>query len=99
MHDKLTDGSCGWPVGKKDNILRTDDILAKRELKKMLRNEKLTNRRNFYNDLMKNPSTDKFYQLIGRNKGGNRQHSGCLRVNGYSSSEEIKGSNSIRQLP
>ena len=35
-------------------ILRTDNILAKRELRKMLRNKKLTDRRNFYNDLMKN---------------------------------------------
>ena len=66
--------------GKNDNILRTDNIFAKRELRKMLRNKKLTDRRNFYNDLMKNPSTDKFYQLVRQNKGGNRQNSGCLRV-------------------
>ena len=61
--------------GKNDNILRTDNILAKRELRKMLRNEKLADPRNSYNDLMKNPSTDKFYQLLRQNKGGNCQHS------------------------
>ena len=66
--------------GKCDNILRKDNILAKRELRKQLRNEKLTARKNFYNDLMKNPSTDKFYQLIRRNKGDKHQYSGCFRV-------------------
>ena len=66
--------------GKTDNILRKDNIMAKRELRKQLRNEKLTDRKNFYNDLMKNPSTDKFYQLIRRNKGDRRQYTGCLRV-------------------
>ena len=35
-----------------DNILRTDNILAKRELRKPLRNDILTHRKNFYNDLM-----------------------------------------------
>ena len=29
---------------------------------------------------MKNPSTDKFYQLIRRNNGDKRQYSDCLRV-------------------
>ena len=41
----------------------------------MLRNEKLADRRNFYIGLMKNPSTDKFYQLLRQNKGDNRKHS------------------------
>ena len=66
--------------GKSDNILRKDNIMAKRELRKQLRNEKLSDRKSFYNDLKKNPSTDKFYQLIRRNKGDRHQYTGCLRV-------------------
>ncbi|MEW8544540.1 MAG: hypothetical protein AB2693_13510, partial [Candidatus Thiodiazotropha sp.] len=66
--------------GKSDNILRKDNIMAKRELRKQLRSEKLEDRKNFYNDLMKNPSTDKFYQLIRRNKGDKVQYTGCIRV-------------------
>ena len=53
--------------------------MDKRELRKQLGNEKFADHKNFYNDLMKNPSTDKFYQLIRRNKGNKRQHTECLR--------------------
>lgn len=55
--------------GKLDNLLRKDNIMAKRELRKQLRTEKFNHRKTFYAELMHNPTTDKFYQLIRRNNG------------------------------
>ena len=63
--------------GKSDNILCRDNIMAKREQRKQLRHEKFNDRKNFYSELMSNPSTDKFYQLIRKNNG-NRGHSPYL---------------------
>ena len=68
--------------GKSDNILRKDNIMAKRELRKQLRKEKIIDRRNFYGELMQNPTTEKFYQLIRRNNGNKGQRTGSLIVNG-----------------
>ena len=56
--------------------------MAKRELRKQLRQEKFSDRQNFYTDLMNNPSTDKFYQLIRKNSGNKGQNVECLIVNG-----------------
>ena len=60
---------------KSDRNLRKDNILAKRNLRKQLRKEgKFDDRKNFYEDLISNPTTEKFYQLIRRNRGsGGRQ--------------------------
>ena len=68
--------------GKSDNILSKDNIMAKRELRKQLRREKFIDRRNFYWELMQNPTTEKFYQLIRRNNGNKGQCTGSLIVNG-----------------
>lgn len=68
--------------GKTDNILRTDNVMAKRELRKQLRKEKNSDRRNLYADLMSNPSTDKFYQLIRKNNGNRRQNTECILADG-----------------
>ena len=56
--------------------------MAKRELRKQLRHEKFNDRKNFYSELMSNPSTDKFYQLIRKNNGNRGHNVGCLIVNG-----------------
>ena len=65
--------------------------MAKRELRKQLRKEKNTDRRNFYGELMQNPTTEKFYQLIRRNNGNKGQRTGSIIVNGkeiYSATEQ-----------
>ena len=67
--------------GRTDNILRIDKVMAKRELRKQLRKEKFTDRRNFYAELMSNP-TDKFYQLIRKNNGNRRQNAECILADG-----------------
>ena len=56
--------------------------MAKRELRKQLRREKYFDRRSFYSDLMSNPSSDKFYQLIRKNNSNMTQNVECLIVNG-----------------
>ena len=56
--------------------------MAKHELRKQLRHEKFNDRKNFYSELMSNPSTDKFYQLIRKNNGNRGHNVGCLIVNG-----------------
>ena len=39
--------------------------------------------KNFYEDLMSEPTLDKFYKLIRRNKGGSRSQSSSLIVDGH----------------
>ena len=68
--------------GRTDNIFRIDNVVAKRELRKQFRKEKFTDRRNFYAELMSNPSTDKFYQLIRKNNGNRRQNAECILAGG-----------------
>ena len=68
--------------GNLDNLLRKDNIMTKRELRKQLKTEKFNDRKNFYAELMHNPTTDKFYQLIRRNNGNRRLHTGSIVVDG-----------------
>ena len=67
---------------KSDRNLGKDNILAKRNLRKQLRKEKFDDRKNFYEDLMSNPTTEKFYQLIRRNRGSGRRQTTSLIVSG-----------------
>ena len=60
-----------WINGRKSDDLRKDCVIAKRALRKQLRQEKINDRKHFYNELMQNPSTEKFYQLIRKNMGSN----------------------------
>ena len=79
--------------GKTDENLRKDNIQAKRNLRKQLRKEKFDDRKNFYEDLMCNPTTEKFYQLIRRNRGSSGQQTSSLLVEGkelYTSDSQRK---------
>ena len=67
---------------KLDENLRKDNILAKRNLRKQLRKEKFDDRKNFYEDLMSNPTTEKFYQLIRRNRTSGVKQTSSLMVSG-----------------
>ena len=53
---------------------------AKRNLRRQLRKEKLDDRKNFYEDLMSEPTTENFYKLIRRNKGDSRSQASILIV-------------------
>lgn len=55
--------------GRTDPTLRSENIQAKRNLRKQLRKEKFNDRRTFYETLMLEPSTEMFYKLLRRNKG------------------------------
>ena len=52
---------------------KKDCVIAERALRKQLRQEKFNKRKYFYNKLMQNPSTDKFYQLIRKTRGSTGQ--------------------------
>ena len=62
--------------------LRSENIQAKRNLRKQLRKETFNDRRTFYETLMSKPSTEMFYKLLRRNKGGSGPHTSTLVVNG-----------------
>ena len=62
-----------WINGRKSDNLRKDCVIAKRALRKQLRQEKFNDRKHFYNEFMQNPSTEKFYQQIRKNRGSNGQ--------------------------
>ena len=80
--------------GKLDNSLRRDNINAKRSLRKQLRREKFLDRKSFYDALMDNPTTDKFYQLNRRNRGGKGSSTSSLMVN----DEEISSPQQQRKV-
>ena len=62
--------------------LRCENMQAKRNLRKQLRKEKFNDRKTFYETLMSEPSTEMFYKLLRRNKGGSGQQTSMLVVNG-----------------
>ena len=69
--------------GKIDENLRKDNIQAKCNLSKQLRKEIFDDRKKiFYEDLMCNPTTEKFYQLIRRNRWNGGQQISSLLVEG-----------------
>ena len=67
---------------KSDEKLKKENVIAKRTLRKQLRKEKFEDRKNFYEDLMSNPTTEKFYQLIRRNRANGGKQTNSLVVNG-----------------
>ena len=72
-----------WVDSGKSNLeLHTKNINAKRNLRRQLRKEKFNDRKNFYEDLMSEPTTEKFYKLIRRNKGDSRSQASSLIVDG-----------------
>ncbi|CAG2253849.1 unnamed protein product [Mytilus edulis] len=68
--------------GKKNDHLKTDKILAQRNLRKQLRKEQYMDRTQFYNELMDNPSNDMFHKLIRRNRGSKNKDAICIIENG-----------------
>lgn len=68
--------------GKLDISKKDLNVVAKRALRKQLRKEKFLDRKLFYEDLMKNPTSEKFYQLIRRNKGAGASSTCCIMYNG-----------------
>ena len=71
-----------WVSNGKTEELRKECVTAKRSLRKQMRKEKFNDRKNFYNELMQNPNTDKFHQLIRKNRGSCGQKTSSLIVNG-----------------
>ena len=71
-----------WVNSGKTDELRKDCVKAKRTLRKQLRKEKCDDRKNFYSDLMQNPNSEKFYQLIRKNRGSSGQKTSSLVVDG-----------------
>ena len=57
-------------------------FIAKRALGKQMRQEKFNDRKHFYNELMLNPNTDKFYQLIRKNRVSTGQKTSSIVVDG-----------------
>ena len=71
-----------WVNSGKTDELRKECVIAKRTLRKQLRKKKFDDRKNFYSDLMQNPNTEKFYQLIRKNRGSSGQKTSSLVVDG-----------------
>ena len=71
-------------------IKKNSNVVAKRALRKQLRKEKIMGRKSFYEDLMKNPTSEKFYHLIRRNKGA-RASSTCSSMYNGSEIRESEG--------
>ncbi|CAC5377726.1 unnamed protein product [Mytilus coruscus] len=67
--------------GKKNYHLKTDKILAQRNLRKQLRKKQYLDRTQFYNKLMDNPSNDMFHKLIRRNRGSKNKDAICIMEN------------------
>ena len=72
--------------GKLNDSHKKANVVAKRTLRKQIRKEKFLDRKTFYEDLMKNPSSEKFYQLIRRNRGGCANLTGSILHDG----EEVR---------
>ena len=72
-----------WVDSGKINLeLSTKNINAKRNLRRQLRKEKFDDRKNFFEDLMPEPTTEKFYKLICTNKGDSRSQASSLIEDG-----------------
>ncbi|CAC5356193.1 unnamed protein product [Mytilus coruscus] len=78
-------------MARKNDHLKTDKILAQRNLRKQLRKEQYLDRTQFYNELMDNPSNDMFHKLIRRNRGSKNKDAICIMENGehhYSATDQ-----------
>ena len=80
-HVKETYGR--WKAaGKPDSgPLLLENKLAKKNLRQQQRMEEVSRRRSFYDSVMENPSSDKFYQLIRRSRSKNESNTPCIQVN------------------
>ena len=65
---------------KKIRQPKKDCVIANRALRKQLRQEKSNDQKHFYNELMQNPSTAKFYQLIRKNRGSTGQKTSSIII-------------------
>ena len=66
---------------------------AQNQLRKQLRKEHFNDRQNLYHQIMENPSTYLFYKLMKRNRGGTKQETACICLNGqdyYDSCDQRK---------
>ena len=66
---------------------------AQNQLRKQLRKEHFNDRQNLYHQIMDNPSTDLFYKLIKRNRGGTKKETARICLNGqdyYDSCDQRK---------
>ncbi|MCW4346819.1 MAG: reverse transcriptase family protein [Candidatus Thiodiazotropha endolucinida] len=64
-----------------DGHLYMENKLAKKYLRQQQRTEETISRKNFYQNLMENPSTDMFYRLIRKSKSRKESATTCIVVN------------------
>ena len=57
-----------------------ENKMAKTYLRSQQRREELVRRKSFYDNLMENPSSDKFYKLIKNSKSSNEASSTCIQI-------------------
>ena len=58
--------------------------MAKRALRNQQRVEEAVKRKSFYESVMENPSSTKFYQLIKRSRTKTESKAACIQVDGVS---------------
>ena len=68
--------------GKHNDSFKSDKSLAQRNLRRQLRKEQYTDRTNFYNEVMDNPSNDMFHTLIRRSRNSRNKEAACIIENG-----------------
>ena len=71
-----------WKLAGKPKTgpLHLENKLAKKSLRKQQRMEEVARRRSFYDSVMENPSSKKFYQLIRRSRSKNESNTTCIQV-------------------
>ena len=71
-----------WKLAAKPKTgpLHLENKLAKKSLRKQQRMEEVASRRWFYDSVMENPSSKKFYQLIRRSRSKNESNTTCIQV-------------------
>ena len=79
--------------GRPNDQLKKGKNNAQNQLRKQLRKEHFNDRQNLCHQIMENPSTDLFYKLTKRNRGGAKQETACICLNGqdyYDTCEQRK---------
>ena len=72
--------------------------MAQRNLRKQLRKEQYTDRTNFYNEVMDNPSNDMFHTLIHRSRNSRNKEAACIIENGEHHYNAIDQTNSFARF-
>ena len=71
--------SAGKP---RNGQLFLENKLAKRALRSQQRTEEALRRKSFYDSLMENPASTKFFQLIKRSRSKTDSNSACIEMDG-----------------